>query len=275
MTETSLPGAPQSGADLARQALAAYKVGRRPGTAPSAPARRVQRRRGDSRDGRDPQTFAHVLERLGAEQGWNADVQGGDLVARFTELCPQFDGRVIAVAWHADRGRLDLRPGSHAYAANLRLLGAQLCQQINTKLGNSIVRAIGVLPVATLGTTEAPAVGASTEPVVPARVAAPPSPGYLRALAAHHEHRGDTPPATEFAEQVAAARARQDAAIVAKRLPAEEHAEYLAQLELQHQAEQRRQPRTGIEASIRAAQEYARTGRPVGGREPQQVLGAA
>ncbi|MFH8581666.1 DciA family protein [Streptomyces zaomyceticus] len=262
--------AQQSGRDLARQALAAYKVGRRPGTGPVAPARRTQRRRSD---GRDPQTFATVLERLGAEQGWTAGVQGGDLIARFTELCPQFDGRVIAVAWHADRGRLDLRPGSHAYAANLRLLGAQLCQQINTKLGHDTVRAIGVLPVASLGpsaTTPGPVLAEPAAAPTP-----PPSAGYLRAVAAHHEHRGDPVPQTEFAERVAAARARQDAALVARRLPAEEHAEYLAQLEMQQQKEQRRQPPTGIEASIRAAQHYARTGRPAGGREPQQVLGAA
>lgn len=37
----------------------------------------------------------------------------------------------------------------------------------------------------------------------------------------------------------------------------------------------RDQPPTGIEASIRAAQQYARTGHPIGGREPQQILGAA
>ena len=45
MTDTS-PTA-HSGADLARQALAAYKVGRRPGTGPTAPARRTQRRLSD------------------------------------------------------------------------------------------------------------------------------------------------------------------------------------------------------------------------------------
>ncbi|MFI0929657.1 hypothetical protein ACH4TP_37900 [Streptomyces sp. NPDC021012] len=262
-----------SGADLARQALAAYKVGRRPGTGPTAPVRRPQRRRSD---GRDPQTFATVLERLGAEQGWNAGVRGGDILSRFSELCPQFDGRVIAVAWHADLGRLDLRPGSHAYAAQLRLLGGQLCQQINTKLGADVVQAIGVLPVASLGPT-----ASAPEPVEPAptaepvRTPVPPSAGYLRALAAHHEHRGDPVPRTEFAERIAAARVRQDAALRARRLPPEEHAEYLAQLELQEQREQRERPLTGIEASIQAARRYARTGRPTGVDEARQVFDAA
>ncbi|MFD3336089.1 DciA family protein [Streptomyces sp. NPDC058700] len=268
MTDTS--AAAHSGADLARQALAAYKVGRRPGIGPVKPARQPHRRRSD---GCDPQTFATVLERLGTEQGWTAGVRGADIVARFTELCPQFDGRVIAVAWHAETGRLDLRPGSPAYATNLRLLGRQLCQQINTKLGQETVRAIGILPVASLG--PAPSLA---EPVRPEAAATPAptrtretaSDGYRRALAAHHEHRGQPVNLTEFADRVAAARARQDAALTARRLPAEEHAEYLAQLELQQ-----REPVTGIEASIQAARRYARTSRPVGAQEPRQVFGAA
>lgn len=227
-------------------------------------------------DGRDPQTFATVLERLGAEQSWTAGVSGGGILSRFTDLCPQFEGRVIAVAWHADRGRLDLRPGSHAYATNLRLLGGQLRQQINTKLGHDTVQEIGILPVASLGpTTATPDPGPSAPAAPPVRTPAPPSAGYLRAMAAHHEHRGDPTPTTEFAQRIATARACQDAALTARRLPPEEHAEYLAQLELQQQKAQRQRPLTGIEASIRAAQQYARTGRPVGGREPQQFLGAA
>ncbi|MFB7592404.1 DciA family protein [Streptomyces sp. NPDC056169] len=267
MTDSS-PAA-HSGADLARQALAAYKVGRRPGTGPAKPTRQPQRRRGD---GRDPQTFATVLERLGTEQGWTAGVRGGDILSRFAELCPQFDGRVIAVAWHADIGRLDLRPGSPAYATNLRLLGRQLCQQINTKLGHETVRAIGILPVASLG--PAPSI---TEPVLaepaaaPAHTPIPPSAGYLRALAAHHEHRSEPVNLTEFAERVAAARTRQDAALTARRLPPEEHAEYLAQLEIQRTGE----PVVGIEASIQAARLYARTGRAAGDQDPRQVFGAA
>ncbi|MFB7359635.1 DciA family protein [Streptomyces gardneri] len=265
-----MPDTPQpSGRDLARQVLAAYKVGRRPGAGPTAPARRPQLRRSD---GRDPQTFATVLERLGAEQGWNAGVRGGDILSRFPELCPQFDGRVIAVAWHAEIGRLDLRPGSPAYAAHLRLLGRQLCQQINTKLGQKTVLEIGILPVASLGPAPSTSEPVLPEPATaPARTPAPPSAGYLRALAAHHEHRGEPVDLTEFTKRVEAARARQDAALIARRLPPEEHSEYLAQLELQ----QTKESVVGIEASIQAARHYARTDQAAGGRQPQQVLGAA
>ncbi|MFJ7990295.1 hypothetical protein [Streptomyces sp. NPDC096351] len=268
MTDTT---AAHSGADLARQALAAYKAGRRPGTGPTAPVRRPHRRG----DGREPQAFAAVLERLGSEQGWAAGVSGGSILDRFTELCPQFEGRVAAAAWHADIGQLDLRPGSHVYAANLRLLGSQLCQQINTKLGSNTVRSIGILPVASLGPSQSAAeVVQPEQALAPVRTRETASAGYHRALAAHREHRGE-PTTTEFAARVEAARARQDAALTARRLPPEEHAEYLAQLEIQQHRQQRELPATGIEASIQAARQYARTGRPVGGREPQQVYGAA
>lgn len=260
-----------SGADLARQALAAYKAGRRPGTGSTKPARRTLRR---GADGRDPQAFATVLERLGTEQGWTGRVRGGSILDRFTELCPQYDGRVQAVAYDADRGRLDLRPGSDAYAAQLRLLGGQLCRQINDKLGTDAVRSIRVLPVASLDTTRSPA--PADPPPAPAtvrvRTQGTASAGYHRALAAHREHRRDEAPRTDFAARVAAAAARQTAVLLARRPPAEEHAEYLAQLELQ----QAKEPATGVEASIQAALRYKRTGRPVGAtQEPRQVFGAA
>ncbi|MFE7547015.1 DUF721 domain-containing protein [Streptomyces gardneri] len=267
MTDTN-PTA-HSGKDLARQALAAYKVGRRPGASPVKPTRQPQRRRSD---GRDPQAFGAVLARLGTEQGWTAGVHGGDILSRFTELCPQFDGRVIAVAWHAEIGRLDLRPGSHVYATNLRLLGRQLCQQINTKLGHKTVLEIGILPVASLGPAPSTSGPDLPEPATePDRPPAPPSAGYLRALAAHQEHRGEPVDLTEFTKRVEAARARQDAALIARRLPPEEHSEYLAQLELQ----QTEEPVAGIEASIQAALRYARANRAPGHQDLPQVLGAA
>jgi hypothetical protein len=261
-----------SGADLARQALAAYKAGRRPGSGPTSP--KPTRRTRRSGDGRDPQAFAAVLERLGAEQGWTGGVRGGNILDRFAELCPQYDGRVQAVAYDADRGRLDLRPGSDAYAAQLRLLGGQLCRQINDKLGTDAVRSIRVLPVASLDTrrtppsataaTEAPAAGRP-------RTRETASAGYHQALAVHREHRREEP-RTDFAARVAEAAARQTAALLARRPPAEEHAEYLAQLE----AQQAREPADALEASLRAALRYKRTGQTTGGgREPMQVFGAA
>ncbi|MFF8610824.1 DciA family protein [Streptomyces sp. NPDC015346] len=263
-----------AGADLARQALAAYKTGRRAHTGPAQPARRIKRR---GTDGRDPQAFAAVLARLGAEQGWTGSVQGGDLVGRFAELCPQYAGRVQAVAFHPDRGRLDVRPGSDAYAAQLRLLGGQLCRQINDKLGSTVVRSLGVLPVGSLDaapggpTASSDQVDGGAGPAGPVRTRETASDGYRRALAAHQEHHHAAPADPLLAERIAAARARQDAALAAHRLPPEEHAEYLAQLEWLT----RDQPVDEYDATVRAARRYARTGQTTGTSEPQQVFKTA
>ncbi|MFD7980153.1 DciA family protein [Streptomyces sp. NPDC059071] len=269
---------PPSGRDLARQALAAYKAGRRPGTGPTKPDRRTQRRRGA--DGRDPQAFAAVLERLGSEQGWTASVRGGDILARFTELCPQYEGRVHAVAFDAERGRLDLRPGSDAYGAQLRLLGGQLCRQINDKLGADTIRSIRVLPVASLdhahrGADSFTAVDPAAIPapeVGPVRTRETASVGYHRAVAAHRDAYTDSPAnSTDFAALCAEVEERQVAALLAHREDPNAHAEYLAQLELQH----RRQPSDPYEATVQAALRRSRTGQTAGSRDPQQVFDAA
>ncbi|MFB7867408.1 DciA family protein [Streptomyces sp. NPDC056069] len=272
-----MPDTPQlSGRDLARQALAAYKTGRRPGTGPGKPARRTARR---SSDGRDPQTFAAILGRLGAEQNWAAGVQGGSILDRWTELCPQYEGRVQAVAYDAERRRLDVRPGSDAYATQLRLLGGQLCRQINDKLGDDAVRSIRVLPVGTLTTGPSQperftAVNLDPAPAdaeAPVRTRDTASAGYHRALDAHREvYRS---PATEgdFAALCAQAEARQVAALRARREDPEAHSEYVAQLELQ----QADQPHDDYDATIQAALRRARTGQTTGSREPRRIFGAA
>ncbi|WP_345528038.1 DciA family protein, partial [Streptomyces showdoensis] len=232
-----MPDAPRpSGADLARQALAAYKTGRRPGTGPVKPVRRLQRR---GIDGRDPQTFGAVLDRLRTEQGWTGRVQGGNILARWTELYPQYDGNVLAVAYDAERRRLDLRPGSPAYATQLRLLGGQLCHQINDKVGADAVRSIRVLPIGTVTPAEPDrftAVNPEAAPGAEARSVRSretASAGYHQALAAHREAYRPPAASTEFATLCAEAEARQVAALRAHREAPEAHAEYLAQLELQ------------------------------------------
>ncbi|MET9436969.1 DciA family protein [Streptomyces sp. NPDC006551] len=260
-----------SGADLARQALAAYKTGRRPSTGHAQPVRRRTRRH--QSDGRDPVGFGALLANLGAEQGWATGVQGGSILDRWTELCPQYEGRVQAVAFDAARGRLDLRPGSDAYAAQLRLLGGQLCRQINEKLGTDTVRSIRILPVGHVTATAggAPDDTAPVTPPAPPRTRETASAGYRRVLAIHQEHRR-TPDDSPLVPLVAAARARQDAALLAHRLPDEEHTEYLAERERLTQG----QPVDSLAASVQAARRYTRTSRTTGDATgPRQVFGAA
>ncbi|QGZ53399.1 DUF721 domain-containing protein (plasmid) [Streptomyces sp. QHH-9511] len=255
-----------SGRDLARQALAAYKASRPTGPATARPTK-ARRSRHTAGSGRDPVGFGSLLGQISAEQGWAVGVRGGSILDRWDELCPQYAGRVQAVAFDADRGRLDLRPASDAYATQLRLLAGQLARQINTKLGTDTVRAIRVLPV---GRIDAPAPAVTedepTSALAPVRTRQDASSGYHRALAVHREHHRTHVDDAALAERIAAARARQDAALLARRLPDDEHTEYLAEQERLTKG----RPVDDLAASIQAALHYKHHGDPR--REPRQAF---
>lgn len=133
-----------SGADLARLAFQAARAAAktRPTTQPKL--RTAKPIRGERRE---PAGLGNVLGNLTAELGWQTGVQGGDLLTQWPDLCPQYVGHVEPVHYDPQTRRLDLRPSSHAYAANLRLLGGQLCKTINDKVGQEVVRSLRVLPV--------------------------------------------------------------------------------------------------------------------------------
>ncbi|MEU9014213.1 DciA family protein [Streptomyces sp. NPDC048479] len=181
-----------SGRDLARQTLAVWKANGRPGVTPirrRRPAGRV-----DRTGGRDPVSFADLVGTLSAEQGWKSGLDGGSVLERWVDLCPQFVGKVDAVAYDADRGRLDLRPGSDAYATQLRLLSGQLAKQINDKLGKEAVRAVRVLSVGALASPTVPdtAPEPAATPEAPVRTRETASSGYRLTLAAALEHKPTT-----------------------------------------------------------------------------------
>jgi hypothetical protein len=248
-----------SGKDLARQALAAYKATARtaPANTPAKPRRKRVARRGD---GRDPVSLASALEALGADLPLEAGLAGGNLLDQWPTLCPQYVGRVQAAGYDEHTGRLDLRPTSHAYAAQLRLLGGQLAKQINDKLGRPTVRSIRVLPV---GAVSAEPVGiqavASVEAPAPVKTRETASAGYRQTLAAALEHR---PEPRHTDPYVAAALERQEAALRANRAPEAVEPEPLAE---------RRVDRS--EAVRRAA--LARKRQEQAGTEPRRVFGAA
>ncbi|MGW9238106.1 DciA family protein [[Kitasatospora] papulosa] len=175
-----------SGADLARQALAAYKATSKtaPSTAPKPRTRRPVRG-----ERRDPAGLGSVLAAVSGELGWQAGVQGGDLLERWPDLCPQYVGRVEPAHYDPQAGRLDLRPSSPAYATQLRLLGGQLCKQINDKMGRDVVRSIRVLPVGALPGEESssrpgPATPAAAVDPKPVKTRDTASEGYKATLAA-------------------------------------------------------------------------------------------
>ena len=165
-----------SGADLARQALAAYKA-----TAKTAPAskpklRTVKRNRGP---GREPVGLGGVLGNTSTEQGWELSLKGGSILDQWATLCPDLVGRAEPVAYDAELGLLDLRPASPAYATQLRLFGGQLCKRVNDKVGRDVLRSIRVLPVGALANE-----GSSSRPAaVTPTAAADPGPVKTRETA--------------------------------------------------------------------------------------------
>lgn len=219
-----------SGRDLARQALAAYKATAH--TKPtSAPTRAKTRRTGRPGSGRDPITFAQAIAGLGADIPLQAGLAGGSVIDQWPTLCPQYAGLVQPVHYDDTTGRLDLRPGSHSYAAQLRLLGGQLAKQINDKLGRTVVRSIRVLSVGAITASSEPAAAAeqASEPPVPVHTRDTASPGYHRAYEAHQAARDDL----ETSPHVAEALARQDRVLndPANREPQTAFGDVVAQLE--------------------------------------------
>ncbi|MEU5490280.1 DUF721 domain-containing protein [Streptomyces sp. NPDC020196] len=174
-----------SGADLARLAFQAARgaAKTRPTTQPKL--RTARPVRGERRD---PAGLGNILGNLTAELGWQTGVQGGDLITQWPDLCPQYVGRVEPAHYDPRAGRLDLRPSSPAYATQLRLLGGQLCKQINDKMGQDLVRSIRVLPVGALASEESSSRPAATTSSAagpgPVKTRETASPGYRATLAA-------------------------------------------------------------------------------------------
>lgn len=187
-----------SGRDLARQALAAYKSTAR--TAPTnTPSRPKTRRTARTGSGRDPISLASAIAGLGADIHLEAGVAGGSVIDQWPTLCPQYDGLVQPIHYDENTGRLDLRPGSHSYAAQLRLLGGQLAKQINDKMGRPVVRTIRVLPVGNVATAEQQAAAPeSAAPEAPVRTRETASAGYRRTLEAHQAAQADGEPTNPY-----------------------------------------------------------------------------
>ncbi|RKE02955.1 DciA family protein [Streptomyces sp. TLI_171] len=220
-----------SGIDLARVALkAARDAARTRGTdaaggasATTRPARRRTLRTG----GRDPIGLGAAFASLVTDRGWETPTAGGGVIDQWADIAPELAGKVAPVHYDPRTGRLDLQPATTAYATQLRLLGRQLVARINGKVGRTVVRDLRVLPPRALAATgSAQSAGHRQVPVRPEAPARTrddvASPGFHEALAGIRRAAAMTNPT------VAAAIARQDAAILRGREPEELFAEVVA-----------------------------------------------
>ena len=199
------------GADLARMALAqARAAAPKNPTSQAKPKTRRARRPGT---GRDPISLADALKTLGADLPLENGIAGGNVIDQWPTLCPQYSGLIQPVSYDDKTGRLDLRPSTHAYAAQLRLLGGQLAKQINDKMGRPVVRTIRVLPVGRIETpTAAAPAGGPLEPEAPVKTRETASPGYRATLEAALTNRPDRDTEDSY---LAFALARQNQALAA------------------------------------------------------------
>jgi len=265
---TNIPQA--SGRDLARQALAAYKAGRTPGQGPSGPGRKKTRRlREDRTGGRDPVGLGALLGRIADEQAWTTSLDGGNIIDQWPTLCPQYVGKVQPLEFREDKGQLIVRPCSDAYAAQLRLLGGQLCKQINDKLGSVVVKSLGVLPVGQVTIPQAAVDEPKpTAPAAPVNTPETASPGYQKTRAVARDHKPDR--TSLLAPAARAAIERQNQALRSRREPEEAFTELVAQIELLEK--QAGPPSGSLEASIRAALAHKHSGPAA---EPRRLFEAS
>ncbi|MEU3466260.1 DUF721 domain-containing protein [Streptomyces sp. NPDC006733] len=142
-------------------------------------------------EGREPTGLAAVLQGLMADRAWDVPAAGGSILDQLPDiaaaLSPKLAAHVCAVAFHAQTGRLDLRPDSSAYATQLRLINTRIVAAANDTVGTQAVRTIRVLTVrATDPSPQEPATTPKTaapEAAVKTRQEA--SPRFRQALAAH------------------------------------------------------------------------------------------
>ncbi|PJN24719.1 hypothetical protein CG717_31975 [Streptomyces sp. CB02613] len=207
-----MSGGEVSGVDLARQALiAAREAARKSGATRQKPKRRtttVVRR-----DGREPLGLGSAISMMMTERGMAAPAAGGSVLADFDTILaavvPELAGRVQAVAFDAETGRLEVAPDAPVVGTQLRWSAPKLIATANERVSGASVRALHVLAPAPI--TASPATAAAepapqpTAPAAPMQRADPPK-GYREALAAHRATWNTTRQHTNPEVQAAAER---------------------------------------------------------------------
>ncbi|MCL6293193.1 DciA family protein [Streptomyces sp. 43Y-GA-1] len=186
-----MSGGEVSGVDLARQALlAARETARKNGATAKKPKRRTTT--AVRRDGREPLGLGSAIGMMMTESGMAAPAAGGNVLAGFDTILaavvPELAGRVTAVAFDAETGRLDVAPDIPAAGTQLRWSAPKLVAAANERVQGANVRALHVLAPAPV--KAGPATAAAEPAPQPTKPAAPmqrldPPEGYRAAIAAH------------------------------------------------------------------------------------------
>ncbi|MFD4341768.1 DUF721 domain-containing protein [Streptomyces anulatus] len=236
-----------SGVDLARQALlAARETARKNGATAKKPKRRTTT--AVRCDGREPLGLGSAINWMMTERGMTAPAAGGSVLADFdtilTAVVPELAGRVTAVAFDTETGRLDVAPDLPAAGTQLRWSAPKLIAAANERVRGANVRALHVLapaPVKAGPTTTAAEL--APQPIAhatPIQRADPPE-GYREAVAAHRAAWNPTRQHTTPEIQAAAERQLRERL----REPAENFADgrqALAELRAKAAAQQRVRP---------------------------------
>ncbi len=179
-----------SGFDLARQALVAAREAAKKNGATRT--RKPKRHAGTvvRRDGREPLGLGAAIGRMMTERGMVAPAAGGSVLTAFDAILaasvPELAGRVQAVAFDADTGRLDVVPAAPAVGTKLRWSAPKLIVAANGRIPDANVRALHVLAPAPVKPGPATTAAAPALPAVPVERRPPPD-GYRRAIEAHRQ----------------------------------------------------------------------------------------
>ncbi|MFE9700537.1 DciA family protein [Streptomyces sp. NPDC006270] len=133
-----------------------------------------------------------AINRMMTERGMAAPAAGGSVLADFDTILaavvPELAGRVQAVAFDADTGRLDVVPDAPAARTKLRWSAPKLIATANERVSGANVRALHVLAPAPVeagpATAAAEVAPHPTAPAAPMQRPDPPE-GYREAIAAH------------------------------------------------------------------------------------------
>ncbi|MFJ8017401.1 DUF721 domain-containing protein [Streptomyces sp. NPDC096339] len=190
----SVPQAPESGVDLARQALAAARAAaRQQGERPSGSRKAHRTRASRQPDCREPIGFQQLLANLITDRAWELPAAGGSLVDEWPAIATDLAGHVAVAGYDPATGELAVRPVSAPYATAVRLRTRQLIDAANRVTGSATaIRTIRILPHRATPAISPSAVEAAKTPpkpeTAPDQLYRTPA-GYQEAIAAHRQAR--------------------------------------------------------------------------------------